>query len=67
MRHGLEALDVEEPGPEWKVVHHHDSEKVAEARRTPKVLKHWKTKDWKRRKILRRRRAQEWDRLADAG
>lgn len=55
IRHGLDAVDVEEPGPGWKPVHHHDATKVTKARRSP--LKHWKTKDWKRRSAIRRERA----------
>ena len=58
VRHGLDPDDVEEPGPAWKSVHHHDADKGVEKSRR-KVLKHWKTKDWKRRKAVRARRAQE--------
>jgi hypothetical protein len=65
VRHGLEPDDVEEPGPEWKPLHHHDAERGREKNRR-KPLKHWKTKDWKRRKANRRRRAEEWERLAEA-
>ena len=66
VRHGLEPDDVEEPGPEWKPVHHHDAERGAEKSRRKTVLKHWKTKDWKRRKAVRRKRALAWDDLAEA-
>ena len=63
MRHGLEPLDVEEPGPEWKPVHHHDANKgAAKSRRQP--VKHWKTKEWKRRKGIRKSRAAAWQALA---
>jgi hypothetical protein len=63
MRHGLEPLDVEEPGPAWKPVHHRDSQKAVEkSRRQP--MKHWKTKDWKRRKAIRKSRAAAWQALA---
>lgn len=65
VRNGLEPDDVEEPGPEWKPLHHHDAERGRENNRR-KPLKHWKTKDWKRRKTNRRRRAEEWERLAEA-
>ena len=61
MRHGLEPIDLEEPGPNWKPVHHHDVSQVAKPRRSP--LKHWKTKDWKRRKAVRRQRAVQWNTL----
>jgi hypothetical protein len=27
-------------------------------------LRHWKTKDWKRRTVVRRQRADAWNRLA---
>ena len=66
VRHGLEPDDVEEPGPAWKPVHHHDAERGLEKSRRKKVLKHWKTKDWKRRKSVRRQRALAWDELAEA-
>jgi hypothetical protein len=66
VRHGLEPDDVEEPGPAWKPVHHHDADRGREKSKRTKVLKHWKTKDWKRRKAERRRRAEEWERLAEA-
>ena len=63
MRHGLEPLDVEEPGPAWKPVHHRDAQKAVEkSRRQP--MKHWKTKDWKRRKAIRKSRAAAWQALA---
>lgn len=61
MRHGLEPIDLEEPGPNWKPVHHHDASQVAKGRRSP--LRHWKTKDWKRRKAVRRQRAVQWNTL----
>jgi hypothetical protein len=63
VQHGTDALDVIEPGMAWKPVHHHDAEKAkAKSRRQP--LKHWKTKDWKRRNTVRRARAQAWNALA---
>ena len=61
VRHGLEPDDVEEPGPAWKPVHHHDAERGAEKARRKTVLKHWKTKAWKRRNAERRRRADAWN------
>lgn len=30
VQHGVEPLDVTEPGPEWKPVHHHDAEVAIE-------------------------------------
>lgn len=63
VQQGTEPLDVVEPGVAWKPVHHHDPERGrAEGRRRP--FKHWKTKDWKRRKAVRRARAMAWDALA---
>jgi hypothetical protein len=47
---------VEEPGPEWKPVRHHDPLVGIEKSRKH-VLRHWKTKEWKRRKAVRRERA----------
>jgi len=62
VQHGTEPLDVIEPGQAWKPVHHHDAERGKEkSRRQP--LKHWKTKDWKRRKAIRRQRALAWHAL----
>jgi hypothetical protein len=63
VQHGTEPLDVIEPGQAWKPVHHRDPVKALEkSRRAP--FKHWKTKDWKRRKAVRRARAMAWDALA---
>ena len=63
VKQGIEPVDVGEPGVAWKPVHHHDPERGREkSRRRP--LKHWKTKDWKRRKSVRRARAMAWDALA---
>lgn len=63
VKNGMEPLDVTEPGPEWKPLHHHDPKTGIEKSRRPK-FKHWKTKDWKRRKAVRRARAAAWDALA---
>jgi acyl-CoA reductase-like NAD-dependent aldehyde dehydrogenase len=61
---GLEPDDVEEPGAEFKPVHHHDAAKALEkANGRPK--KHWKFKDWKRRSTVRRARAQALRAQAD--
>ena len=60
---GVEPLDVDEPGPLWKPVHHHDPKVgIEKARRS--TFKHWKTKDWKRRKARRRARAAAWNAVA---
>lgn len=63
VQHGVEPLDVEEPGPLWKPAHHHDAERgIEKTRRKP--MKHWKTKDWKRRKAIRKNRAIAWKNVA---
>lgn len=53
---GLEPDDVEEPGAEFKPVHHHDADK-ARKKANGRPLRHWKVKDWKRRSAVRRARA----------
>ena len=63
MRHGTEPLDIVEPGPAWKPSHHHDPAVGIEKSRR-RQLKHWKTKDWKRRKTIRRQKAAAWQMLA---
>lgn len=63
MRHGVEPLDIDEPGPEWKPVHHHDAHAHRSSGRSDST-KHWKTKSWKRRTSLRRARAMAWSSLA---
>ncbi len=65
VQHGVEPLDVSEPGPEWKPAHHHNPE-VAIEKSKRHVLKHWKTKDWKRRKTIRRNRAVAWKAISQA-
>jgi hypothetical protein len=63
VRRGTAPIDIDEPGPAWKPVHHHDPERGrAKVRRGR--LRHWKTKDWKRRTAGRRARAAAWDLLA---
>jgi hypothetical protein len=63
VENGVEPIDVEEPGVEWKPVHHKDPQRaVQKTRRKP--FKHWKTKEWKRRKVVRKNRAEAWSRLA---
>jgi hypothetical protein len=53
---GVEPDDVVEPGPAWKPEHHHDVEKaLSDAGRHKR---HWKVKDWKRRTLRRRQRAE---------
>jgi hypothetical protein len=43
-------------------VHHHDAN-VGKQLSRRKRLRHWKTKDWKRRSALRKQRASELDQL----
>jgi hypothetical protein len=56
---GTDPADCHEPGAAWKPVHHRDAEiaktKLAERRRG---RRHWKTKMWKRRTMMRRARAE---------
>jgi hypothetical protein len=58
---GVEPDDVIDPGPNWKPEHHRDAERVA---KPANRLRHWKVKDWKRRTLRRRARAQAFMRLA---
>ncbi len=62
---GVDPADLHEPGEAWKPMHHHDAEvaRVKEAKRSRK-LRHWKTKTWKRRTVLRQQRAAAMRRLA---
>jgi len=55
---------VNEPGIAWKGMHHHDAEIGREQSRR-REIKHWKTKAWKRRKVARKQRALEIERLRD--
>ncbi|MCX6531150.1 MAG: hypothetical protein NTY54_02350 [Actinobacteria bacterium] len=56
VQHGVEPEDIDEPGANWKPLHHHDPIIAIEKSRGQR-LRHWKTKSWKRRKALRRERA----------
>ncbi|MCU0261758.1 MAG: hypothetical protein MUE78_12125 [Ilumatobacteraceae bacterium] len=64
---GLDPHDVEEPGAAWKPEHHHDAE-VAKARvsNRKRNRRHWKTKEWKRRTLLRRKRAEAFREVGEA-
>jgi hypothetical protein len=44
-------------------MHYKDAQRAMEKSRR-KPFKHWKTKDWKRRKVVRQNRARAWDQLA---
>lgn len=59
---GVEPDDVVEPGPAWKPEAHHDPERAQ--RDSGRAKRHWKVKDWKRRTMRRRARAEAANRLA---
>lgn len=54
---GADPADVHEPGAAWKPMKHHDAE-VAKSKlaKRSRGVRHWKTKDWKRRTLARRAR-----------
>ena len=54
---GLEPDEVHEPGPAWVPQHRHNAEKARKSA-APRVLRHWKVKDWKRRTTVRRAKAE---------
>ena len=65
IQHGVEPVDIDEPGPNWKPPHHHNAQ-IGLSEHNGRGLKHWKTKAWKRRKALRKARAaQTGDNAAD--
>ncbi|HWL42328.1 MAG TPA: hypothetical protein VNQ73_05245 [Ilumatobacter sp.] len=57
---GYDAEDVHEPGPAWVPVHHRDAEvaKAKVAKANGRGRRHWKTKMWKRRTLMRQARAE---------
>lgn len=63
VRHGVEPEDLDEPGANWKSVHHHDPEVGIQQSRRQRI-RHWKTKAWKRRTANRRERAAQ---IGDVG
>lgn len=63
---GVEPLDVVEPLPNFKPVHHHDAV-IGRKKAKRSSLRHWKTRDWKRRKSVRREKALESERLRRIG
>ncbi len=54
---GYEPDEVHEPGRAWVPAHHHDAEKAIK-NASPKRLRHWKVKEWKRRSSVRKAKAQ---------
>ena len=54
---GYEPDEVHEPGRAWVPPHHHDAERGRQ-NATPKPVRHWKLKDWKRRTAVRKAKAQ---------
>jgi hypothetical protein len=60
---GIPAEDIHEPGKSWRVEAHHDKERAIHKSSGP--VKHWKTKDWKRRSGMRKRRAIALRAIAD--
>jgi hypothetical protein len=55
---GTEPEDTVEPGPAWRPVHHHSSEKAkAKLASSKRRRRHWKMKAWKRRTQVRRAKA----------
>jgi hypothetical protein len=45
-------------------MHHHDAQVGRELSRR-QTFKHWKTKEWKRRSVLRKQRVKEIEHLRD--
>lgn len=61
---GIEPLDVVEPLPNFKPVHHRDPV-IGRGKAKRTTPRHWKTREWKRRKAVRRERAIETERLRE--
>ena len=61
---GFEPDEVHEPGRAWVPVHHHDADK-ARKKSSPRALRHWKVKAWKRRSTVRRAKAQAFRMVAE--
>lgn len=56
VQHGVEPEDIDEPGANWKPLHHHNPH-VAVQHNRGENFKHWKSKSWKRRKAVRKARS----------
>ena len=61
---GFEPDELHEPGRAWVPLHHHDAEK-AKKNASPRRLRHWKMKDWKRRSTVRKAKARAFKLAAD--
>jgi hypothetical protein len=61
---GYEPDEVHEPGRAWVPEHHRDAEKAKKAS-SPKRLRHWKVKEWKRRSTVRKAKAQAFRLASD--
>lgn len=57
--------EADEPGVEWKPMHHHDSERARAKVRSGGGMRHWKRKAWKRRTAQRRARAMAFRLVGD--
>lgn len=64
--HGLEPDDADDPGAEWKPAHHHDAEKAVKKLDHQRNVRHWKVKEWKRRTLVRRRKAAAYRNFAQS-
>jgi hypothetical protein len=53
----VEVDDADEPGVEWKPVHHHDADRARAKLDGASKTRHWKRKAWKRRTLQRRAKA----------
>jgi len=51
-------------GQAWRVEAHHNKERALK-KKGRAAKRHWKTKDWKRRNVLRKQRALAFRQLAD--
>ena len=55
VQHGVEPDDIDEPGANWKPLHHHNPQ-ISMPKNRGNNFKHWKAKSRKRRKAMRRAR-----------
>jgi hypothetical protein len=61
---GIEPDDVDEPGQAWRIEAHHDKERAL-TKRGRAAVRHWKTKEWKRRNVMRKQRAAAFRQIAN--